>query len=80
MITYTIKKCDSRPIDFAQKCPQKAGNSFSGGMLTDPPRNVSSVWPNVPGAQNLSWPPQLNRSQHATAVHVYVTSLMMYIV
>ena len=31
-----------------------------------PPTNVSSVWPNVPGAQNLSWPPQLNRSQHAT--------------
>ena len=31
-----------------------------------PPRNMSSLWPNVPAAPNLSWPPQLNRSQHAT--------------
>ena len=27
---------------------------------------MSSLWPNVLGAPNLSWPPQLNRSQHAT--------------
>ena len=34
----------------------------------DSPTNISSLWPNVLGAPNLSWPPQLNRSQHATVV------------
>ena len=28
-------------------------------------------WPNVLGAPNLSWPPQLNRSQHATALSAF---------
>ena len=31
------------------------------------PRNMLSLWPNVLGVPNLSWPPQLNRSQHTTA-------------
>ena len=78
MITYIIKKCDLRPLDFAQKCPQNAGNAIYENQISNifreimPPRlptNVSSVWPNVPGSQNLSWPPQLDRSQHATGVH-----------
>ena len=72
-----IAKCDLRHLDFAQKCPQNAGNAisenqiskiFRGGIAPDPPRNMSSLSPNVPGAPNLSCPPQLNRSQHATAL------------
>ena len=70
-----IAKCDLRPLDFAQTCPQNAGNvisenqiskNFRGDMPPNPPRNTSSLWPNILGAPNLSWPPQLNRSQHAT--------------
>ena len=47
MITYTVEKCDLRPLDFAQKCPQNAGNAisenqiskhFQGGMSLDPPK------------------------------------------
>ena len=26
----TLKKCDLRPLYFAQKCPQNAGNGVSG--------------------------------------------------
>ena len=39
---------------------------FSGGYAPGPPRDMLSLWPKVLGAPNLSWPPQLNRSQHAT--------------
>ena len=76
MITYTVEKCDLRPLDFGQKCPQNAGNAipenqisinFQEALSPDLPKNVSSVSPNFPGAQNLSLPPQLYRSQHATA-------------
>ena len=74
-----MAKCDFSPLDFAQKCPQNAGNTISenkfenvsgGGKPPDPPTDVLSLWPNVPGAPNLSCSPQLNRSQnvwqHAT--------------
>ena len=64
-----IAKCDVRPLDFAQKCPQNAGNFISKNQISKllyPSTNISSLWPNVLGAPNLSWPPQLNRSQHAT--------------
>ena len=48
-----ISKWDFKPIYFAQKCPQNAGNAFrdpnfkhfSGGMPPDPPTIVSSLWP-----------------------------------
>ena len=79
-VSIWIAKCDLRPLDFAQKSPQNAGNTISEnqiskicrrGMPPDPPRNMSSLWPIVLGAPNLGWPPQLNhrlnRSQHATA-------------
>ena len=49
-----ISKWDFKPIYFAQKYPQNAGNAvseiqisknFRGGMPLDPPKIVSSVWP-----------------------------------
>ena len=35
MITYTIKKCDLRYLDFAQKCPQNAGNGISENQISN---------------------------------------------
>ena len=69
-----IAKCDLRPLDFAQKCPQNAGNAISENQISNifrgsmswTPLEMSSLWPNGLGAPNLSWPPQLNRSQHIT--------------
>ena len=29
MVRYTVKKCDSRPLYFAQNYPQNAGNAIS---------------------------------------------------
>ena len=49
MVLYTIKICYTRPLYFAQKCPQNARNSileiqnskhFQGAMLTDPPTEM----------------------------------------
>ena len=49
-----ISKWDFKPIYFAQKCPQNAGNAVSetqisknlrGGMPPDPAKIVSSLWP-----------------------------------
>ena len=46
MVRYTVKKCYLRPLYFAQKSPQNAGNAvsetqnlkhFQGVMSPDPP-------------------------------------------
>ena len=54
---YTVKctvKWNFKPIYFAQKCPQNAGNAISetqiskhfwGSMSPNPTRIVSSLWP-----------------------------------
>ena len=44
----------------------QSSNIFRGGHVPGAIRNMSSLWPNVLWAPNLSWPPQLNRIRHAT--------------
>ena len=49
MVRYTVKKCYLRPLYFAQKCPQYAGNAisetqnskkFQGVIIPDPPTEM----------------------------------------
>ena len=59
MVWYAVKKCYLRPLYFAQKCPQNAGNAvsetqnskyFQGGHVPGPPyRNVLSLYREGPG-------------------------------
>ena len=60
MVRYTVKKCYLRPLYFAQKCPQYAGNGisetqnskkFQGVIIPDPPYgNVLSLYREGPWA------------------------------
>ena len=85
MITYTVEKCDLRPLDFGEKCTQNAGNAISENQISkhfqedmslDLPRNASSVWPNFPGAQNLwteaSTPLLIRIKQKSTPIFAYM--------
>ena len=77
-----IAKCDLRPLDFAQKCQkfQKPNfENFPGGHdLPPPPRNMLSLWPNVLGAPNLSWPPQLNHRLNSTPLLLSCCLLQLF--
>ena len=54
MIRYTVKKCNLRPLYFAQNCPQNAGNAVSKtnwGYAPRPPYgNVLSLYREGPWA------------------------------
>ena len=41
----TIKKCDLRPLDFAQKCPQNTGNAISDNLISTITRGVCPLTP-----------------------------------
>ena len=46
MMIHCEKKCDLRPLYFAQKCPQNAGNAVLETQIlmpSGPPRIVSSL-------------------------------------
>ena len=74
MTRNSVKKWDFRPLHFAQKCPQNAGNAVSetqipGGTSPRTPRTVSSHLACRPKI-GKSGPDSLSMTQYMTRIKI----------